>query len=70
MHRRQGPQLPVDAATSPSPRRPDSDPQLRTTTVDGASYRLLTVPWRDGGAFQIARDLAETESVLDRVGCG
>ena len=53
--------------TSPSRRTPTPTPLLRTTTIDGVRYRQLTEPWRDGAAFQIARDLSETESTLDRL---
>ncbi len=38
--------------------------ELRTVSIDGRSYRLLTVEWHHGGALQIARDLGETEQVL------
>ena len=44
--------------------RHGGDALLRTVTVDGTRYRILTIPWRAGGALQSARSLAETESVL------
>ncbi len=31
------------------------------------SYRQLTIPWREGVALQIARDLSEQEETLDRL---
>lgn len=40
---------------------------LRTVSVDGEHYRLLSTPWHDGGTLQIARSLAETESILSRL---
>jgi two-component system, OmpR family, sensor histidine kinase MprB len=44
--------------------RVGGEAQLRTVSVDGTHYRILTIPWRAGGALQSARSLAETESVL------
>ncbi len=55
--------LPVNAADRAIARE-GGTPRLRTVTVNGTHYRLLTVPWRSGGALQSARSLAETESVL------
>jgi two-component system sensor histidine kinase MprB len=40
---------------------------LRTVDVGGESYRLLSTPWHDGGTLQIARTLAESDSVLSRL---
>ncbi len=42
-----------------------ADRRLATVEVDGVSYRVLTAGLRDGGAVQLARDLTETEDVLD-----
>ncbi len=42
----------------------DSREVLRTVDVDGADYRMITSPLRGGGAVQVARSLAETESIL------
>lgn len=57
-----GPELPVDR------RRLDGAlagrPQLQTVTIDGFSYRVLTVARREGGALQLARDLDEVSEVL------
>lgn len=40
-------------------------PQLRTVTVEGERYRMVTASISDGGAVQVARSSAETEDVLD-----
>ncbi len=56
--------LPVDAADR-AIARGSSDTRLRTVSVNGTSYRVLTVPWRGASALQSARSLAENESVLD-----
>jgi two-component system, OmpR family, sensor histidine kinase MprB len=37
----------------------------RNVTVNGTSYRMITVSLRDGGAVQIARKVSETDDVLD-----
>lgn len=55
--------LPVDAADRAIARH-GGKAKLRTVSVDGTSYRLLTIPWRAGGALQSARSLDETEAVL------
>lgn len=39
--------------------------RLRTVAADDASYRLLSTPWREGGTLQIARNLHESDHVLD-----
>jgi two-component system sensor histidine kinase MprB len=55
-------QLPVgddDRATAPG-----DEPRLRTVTIDGDPYRVLTVPWSQGGILQTARALEENEDVL------
>ncbi|MGZ8765125.1 MAG: HAMP domain-containing sensor histidine kinase [Acidimicrobiia bacterium] len=54
--------LPVDAEDRAT--RPGDEPRLRTVAIDGAPYRVLTVPWRDGGALQTARSLDENDEVL------
>ena len=36
-----------------------------TVCIEGGRYRVLTVPWHDGGTLQIARSLAESDSLLD-----
>lgn len=38
--------------------------ELRTVTIGGEDYRLLSTPWHDGGTLQIARSLAESNSLL------
>lgn len=40
---------------------------LRTVSIGGESYRVLSTPWQDGGTLQIARSLAESQRVLDRL---
>ena len=42
----------------------DAPPRLRTVTVDGTSYRVVTAHLRPGVALQIARDLEETDAVV------
>ena len=42
----------------------DSPPRLRTVTVDGRDYRVVTAHIRPGIALQIARDLSETDAVV------
>jgi two-component system sensor histidine kinase MprB len=37
---------------------------LRSVSIDGTEYRLLTLPRADGTTFQVARSLAENEEVL------
>jgi two-component system, OmpR family, sensor histidine kinase MprB len=37
---------------------------LRTVSIDGTEYRLLTLPRADGTTFQVARSLAENQEVL------
>ena len=59
-----GPTLPYDPADLTSPR---STPTLRTVTIDGQQYRLLTVAWSAGGILQIARSLAESDDLLSRL---
>src|SRR5205085_12239047 len=38
--------------------------ELGTVTIDGEDYRLLSTPWHDGGTLQIARSLADPNSLL------
>jgi two-component system, OmpR family, sensor histidine kinase MprB len=59
-----GPVLPYDTADL-SP--PSATPMLRTVTIDGQQYRLLTVAWSGGGILQIARSLAESDALLSRL---
>ena len=39
--------------------------RLRTVTIDGDRYRLLSTPWRGGGLLEVARSLHEADSLLD-----
>jgi two-component system sensor histidine kinase MprB len=57
------PKLPVSGSDR-TIARTDGKPRLRTVTVEGTSYRVLTIAWVDGGALQTARSLEETEDVL------
>jgi two-component system sensor histidine kinase MprB len=41
--------------------------ELRTVTVNGARYRVLSTPWHDGGTLQIARSLSESGGLLGRL---
>src|SRR4029453_19588680 len=43
----------------------DGDSQIRTETVHGRRYRVLTVSRSDGSVLQIARGLGEVDDVLD-----
>jgi two-component system sensor histidine kinase MprB len=40
---------------------------IRTVHIDGATYRVLSTPWHDGGTLQIGRSLAESDALLDRL---
>jgi two-component system sensor histidine kinase MprB len=40
---------------------------LRTTSVQGQSYRVLATPWHDGGTLQIARSMTESDALLSRL---
>lgn len=59
-----GVDLPVGEAAR-AVARGEADRDLATVEVDGVSYRVLTARLGDGGAVQLARDLTETEDVLD-----
>jgi two-component system, OmpR family, sensor histidine kinase MprB len=59
-----GPTLPItdkEAALS------DDAVELRTVSVDGERYRMVSTPWYGGGTLQIARSLHETDSLLGRL---
>lgn len=58
--------LPVDDEDT---RIADSDepPRLRTVTVDGDDYRVITQHVDGGGAVQVARSLDEATDILDAV---
>lgn len=59
-----GPSLPVTDAEKSL--RPGAS-EVRTVTVGGERYRLLSTPWREGGTLQIARSLAESDALLVRL---
>jgi len=58
------PTLPIDdQATSLAAR----SVELRTVSINGGSYRLLSTPWHDGGTLQIARELSESDALLGQL---
>jgi two-component system, OmpR family, sensor histidine kinase MprB len=58
--------LPVDARAMAIARSGDGQ-DLRDTEVNGTRVRVLTVAAPHGGAFQVARPLAEVDRELDRL---
>jgi len=58
--------LPVDAQDRRTAR--SDDPRLRTVTIDGERYRMLTVAWRGDAILQTARSLDENTDVLAALG--
>ena len=62
-----GPALPIDDEDLTVASDSQTAPVLRTISQDGTSYRQLTMPWSQGVALQIARDLSEMESTLQRL---
>jgi two-component system sensor histidine kinase MprB len=56
--------LPIDAEDREIARG-QSETRYRDVTIDGESYRMITVALRNGGAVQIARQVSETDDVLD-----
>lgn len=54
-----GPTLPLASAAEGT--------QLRTVTIGGQSYRMISTPWHEGGTLQVARSLSETNAVLSRL---
>ncbi len=62
-----GPVLPIDDEDLAVADDPRARPILRTISQDGTSYRQLTMPWSQGVALQIARDLSELESTLHQL---
>jgi two-component system sensor histidine kinase MprB len=41
---------------------------LRTESIGGTNYRIVTIPWHAGGSIEIARSLGETEDTLSSLG--
>lgn len=41
-----------------------SEESLRNVSIDDATYRVLSTPWREGGTLQIARSLEESDRIL------
>jgi two-component system sensor histidine kinase MprB len=56
--------LPVDPRDRAIARHGGAE-HYRDVTVDGDSYRMITVALRNGGAVQVARQVSETDDVLD-----
>jgi two-component system sensor histidine kinase MprB len=56
-----GPDLSSVAGSAPGV----AEVRLDTTTLDGVRYRVATVPFHEGGWLQLARDLSDTEDLLD-----
>ena len=56
--------LPVDERDAEIADR-DEPPRLRTVTIDGDDYRMITEHIAGGGAVQVARSLDEANSLLD-----
>jgi two-component system sensor histidine kinase MprB len=61
------PALPVDDEDLTVAAGGSSAYVLRSVSDDGVPYRQLTIPWRQGVALQIARDVSEQEQTLDRL---
>lgn len=59
-----GPQL---EATNAEHELAIGDLQLRTVSLDGGRYRVLSTPWHDGGTLQIARSLSESDALVRRL---
>jgi two-component system sensor histidine kinase MprB len=58
------PSLPIDAQDRAIAAE-QSASRYRDVTIDGEDYRMITVSLRNGGAVQIARQVSETDDVLD-----
>ena len=61
------PELPVDDEDLAVAANGNPGYVLRSVSDDGVPYRQLTMPWREGVALQIARDVSEQEQTLDRL---
>jgi two-component system sensor histidine kinase MprB len=57
------PAIPIDTADKKLAAQEGSE-RLRTTSIDGKDYRVLTISLPHGGAAQIARSIEETNNVL------
>ena len=58
------PSLPIDAEDRAIAAK-ESASRYRDVTVGGQEYRMITVSLRNGGAVQIARQVSESDDVLD-----
>ena len=54
--------IPIEAIDKTSTAK---SPVLRTVTIDAKEYRLVTVPWHEGGWIQAIRPLGEGHEVLE-----
>jgi two-component system sensor histidine kinase MprB len=61
------PELPVDEEDLAVAANGNPGYVLRSVSDEGVPYRQLTMPWRQGVALQIARDVSEQEQTLDRL---
>jgi two-component system, OmpR family, sensor histidine kinase MprB len=59
-----GPTLPFTAADLA---QRSGTVELRTVSIDGEEYRLLTTPWFAGGTLQVARSVSESDQLLGRL---
>jgi two-component system sensor histidine kinase MprB len=59
-----GPALPVDDEDLSVASGESTRPVLRSVSHEGVPYRQVTMPWRQGVALQIARDVSEQEDTL------
>lgn len=59
--------LPVDATDRLVATGELSQAYLRTVSIDGDNYRILTSPLDDGGAVQVARELSESSSAISLI---
>jgi len=46
---------------------PEGSVRMRTVSIDGAPYRLLSTAWQAGGTLQMARSLTESDALLGRL---
>jgi two-component system sensor histidine kinase MprB len=59
--------LPVTDGDLRVARNPNGGYRRSTTTIDGTSYRTLTVPLAAGGALQLAKDIGEVERAREAI---
>jgi two-component system sensor histidine kinase MprB len=61
------PSLPVEGTDRQVAADQAGEDRLRDVSVEGTDYRMLTAPLPGGGAVQLARNMSETTSVLNRL---